>query len=195
MASVYRNGGGHKGCPVPLNRPSCPFTLPGTSRQLWHRGMVCWSPACALPEVRFSLVSSMLWTKILLAVSNRGTARGGVRLVGWGAIYWFFGLMFGVGTYQKYTQHIGVFVTAKSLRGCRLLRLLLRPPDSYFRHVHVCRGAFFHVKLDYISDDTRPPIPGTLGRRKPQEDLRVQVGSTQSGLSPSLSRLGVALGT
>jgi hypothetical protein len=53
-----------------------------------------------------------------------------VRLVGWGAIYWFFGLMFGVGTYQKYTQHIGVFVTAKSLRGRRLLRLLLRPPDQ-----------------------------------------------------------------
>jgi hypothetical protein len=52
-----------------------------------------------------------------------------VRLVGWGAIYWFFDLMFGVGTYQKYTQHIGVFVTAKSLRGHRLLHVLLRPPD------------------------------------------------------------------
>jgi hypothetical protein len=29
--------------------------------------------------------------------------------------------------------------------------------SSYFRHVHVCRGAFFHVSLDYISDDIGTP--------------------------------------
>jgi hypothetical protein len=29
--------------------------------------------------------------------------------------------------------------------------------------------------LDYISDDTRPPIPGRLKRRSPQENLRVHV--------------------
>ena len=46
--------------------------------------------------------------------------------------------------------------------------------QSYFRHVHVCRGAFFPVKLDYISDDTTPPIPGSQ-RRRAQENLRVHV--------------------
>lgn len=56
----------------------------------------------------------------------------------WGAIYWFFGLMFGVGTYQKYTQHIGVFVTAKSLRGHGLWHLLLRPPDSVTFVMSMC---------------------------------------------------------
>lgn len=101
-----------------------------------------------------------------------------------GATYDLFGLMLGVvtairmETYPQCTEAILVFTICKSLKGHRLLHVLLRPPDqaiSYFRHVHVCRGAFFHVKLDYISDDIRTPIPGSLKRRSPQENLRVHV--------------------
>jgi len=51
-------------------------------------------------------------------------------LVGWGAIYWFFGLMFGVGTYQKYTQHIGVFVTAKSFEGPQVVAFIIATTRS-----------------------------------------------------------------
>jgi hypothetical protein len=53
-----------------------------------------------------------------------------------GATYDFFGLMLGVvtairmETYPQYTEAILVFTICKSLKGHRLLHLLLRPPDQ-----------------------------------------------------------------
>jgi hypothetical protein len=95
-----RKCGAHETCHNLCRLGRLPWRSPGwfspapTFWQLVRRGMVCWSHACALRGVGISSASWMLWTLVLLLISNRGTTeRGSALLVAVGIGVWPFPLL------------------------------------------------------------------------------------------------------